>query len=190
MRRELDKYYTPDAAVQLLLRQVPELRGRAALDPCSGSGAMARALLHAGRFQDVYLNDIDASAPAGLHYDFCDPRVWAQPVDWVVTNPPFSAAGAVAFQCLRNARVGVALLLRLTFLEPCGASRLGARNDRRWLTKCPPSRLIVTPRISFTGDGSTDSCTTAWFVWLKGEKGTIQVCTNEPEQRPLFGEAA
>ena len=29
-------------------------------------------------------------------------------------------------------------------------------------------QMILNPRPSFTGDGSTDSVTAAWFVWRKG----------------------
>ncbi len=64
-----------------------------------------------------------------------------------------------------KARVGVAFLLRLSYLEPCW--------DRAdWLVQHPVSKLIVLPRISFTGDHKTDSVTCGWFVWVKG--GTEQ----------------
>jgi hypothetical protein len=39
----------------------------------------------------------------------------------------------------------------------------------RWLAEHPPTKLIVLPRISFTGDGKTDSVTCAWYVWERGE---------------------
>jgi hypothetical protein len=52
------------------------------------------------------------------------------------------------------------MLLRLSYLEPT--------EDRgAWLNSHPPTDLIVLPRISFTGNGKTDSVTCAWIVWRK-----------------------
>jgi hypothetical protein len=31
------------------------------------------------------------------------------------------------------------------------------------------SKLIVLPRISFTGNGKTDSVTCGWFIWIKDD---------------------
>jgi len=59
----------------------------------------------------------------------------------------------------------VAMLLRLSFLEP--TAKVNPRGP--WLAECPPSRLIVLPRCSYTGDGRTDSVTTAWMIWLRGD---------------------
>ena len=45
---------------------------------------------------------------------------------------------------------------------PAGSMDRGA-----WLNEHPPTTLIVLPRISFTGNGKTDSVTCAWMVWEK-----------------------
>ncbi|MGV8950100.1 MAG: hypothetical protein ACOH2M_03280 [Cypionkella sp.] len=37
--------------------------------------------------------------------------------DWIITNPPFSLAQEFIFEGLRRAHVGVAMLVRLSFLE-------------------------------------------------------------------------
>lgn len=92
------------------------------------------------------------------------------PVDWVVTNPPFAAAMPILQYAVAHARVGVALYLRLSFLEPtraCGP----------WLEAHPPTRVLVLPRHSFSGDGKTDSVTGAWMVWRRDRvaTGAIQI---------------
>jgi hypothetical protein len=81
-------------------------------------------------------------------------------IDWIVTNPPFNVAAQIVPNAFNHAVKGIAMLLRLSYLEPV--------EDRgAWLNSHPPSDLIVLPRISFTGDGKTDSVTCAWMVWRK-----------------------
>ena len=55
---------------------------------------------------------------------------------------------------------GIILMLRLSFLEPC-------HNRYAFLEKHPPTALYAVPRLSFTGDGKTDSVACAWFLWDK-----------------------
>ncbi len=188
-RRELDVYLTPVWAVRVLLARVPELQGETLLDPSCGDGRMAQELR--GRFRTVLLNDLDPKcALTQSHRDACDPGLWLPAPDWSVTNPPFVAAGDIARAALQHARRGVALLLRATFLEPCAASPRAPRNGRQWLTRRPPTRLIALPRISFTGDGQTDSAGAWWLVWLRGPDrqwiaGTIEVADAQPDQQVL-----
>ena len=87
---------------------------------------------------------------------------WVSSIDFVVTNPPFSLASSILPLAYEHARVGVAFLLRLSYLEPC-------RDRADWLVQHPLTKLIVLPRISFTGDRKTDSVTCGWFVWIKGD---------------------
>lgn len=173
--REREAYYTPADATQDLIRLAPELRGGELLDPCCGDGRMARALLAAGRVRQVRLNDFSppTDSPAwavASRRDAADPALYIPAPDLVVTNPPFGHAGAIAHQALARARRGVALLVRLTWLEACGSSPRAPRGERRWLTACPPTRVIVLGRISFTGAGS-DCAGYVWAIWTRGEGG-------------------
>jgi hypothetical protein len=146
------------------------------IEPCAGRGNIANPLRE--YFADkqmlpatvVYTNDIMLDCQCDYAYDARHPMMWRdiaqdlkavrREIDWVVTNPPFKYAPAILDQAYRSAHLGVAMLLRLSFLEPCA--------DRaRFLAEHPPTELIILPRISFTGDGNTDSVTTAWMVWLK-----------------------
>ncbi|MCP4424428.1 MAG: hypothetical protein GY803_08060 [Chloroflexi bacterium] len=175
-RHANDLYPTDAAVTQILLDRVPQIRG-VACEPASGPGVMAEELQRSGRVSQVWTNDIDIRWHE--HTDFLsdaglpEAMVWAmdgpeRPYDWVITNPPFNQAMPILRQAWSHARVGVAFLLRLTFLEPSG-KRSDYRGD--WLNAHADqmSHLIVfgQPRPSFTGNGKTDSVTTAWMVWQK-----------------------
>lgn len=169
-RRERDAYFTPMHAIAAL-RQIEgeSIRGQELVDPCCGDGRMAEQFaLH---FERMTLNDIAPAIPSDRlaalpsscsvslkHLDATipEPGLWWGG-DWVVTNPPWRIASDIAQNAIRNARCGVALLLRLSFLE--------ATKKRQWLKRSPPRSVIVLPRISFNGSGKTDSVCPAWFLW-------------------------
>lgn len=163
MRRKLDAYFTPASAVESLLKVVT-IWG-SVLEPCSGQGAISEALISDNRW--LKTNDIDPAMPSMLHADATTPEFWQGWAEnqWVVSNPPFKAATQIVKLAHAHASIGVAMLLRLSFLEPC--------EDRaEFLSEHPPNVLIVLPRISFTGDGKTDSVTCAWMVWNKHYAGS------------------
>lgn len=91
-----------------------------------------------------------------------------QPVAFV-SNPPFVIAADFVRACLRRARAWaaghdrrpwmVAMLLRVTFLEPTVQDRRAQLHADH-----PCDVWIPTTRVSFT-DGGNDSATTAWFIW-------------------------
>jgi len=84
---------------------------------------------------------------------------------WVVTNPPFNAAPHILPLALEHCAIGVIALLRISYGEPC-------ENRARWLwgNQDRQSILYLPKRVSFTGDGATDSVATAWFIWGKSER--------------------
>ena len=158
-RRAFDWYPTPAGATRALMARVP-LDGPI-LECCSGDGAIATVL--AERFR-VDTNDIDGRHLTRTHADATTRAYWRtlpEAPHWVVSNPPFSLAPQIVPLAHEFAVAGVAMLLRLSYLEPC-------ENRSQWLSEYPPTRLIVLPRISFTGDGKTDSVCAAWFVWQTG----------------------
>lgn len=66
---------------------------------------------------------------------------------------------------MKLSNVEMSYLLRVTQLEPV------ATNIKPLKTL---ATNIVLPRLSFTGDGSTDSATTAWFHWLPNHEAPCQ----------------
>jgi hypothetical protein len=168
VRRANDFYPTPEWATLELLKHV-SIRGTV-FECCVGDGAIARPLATDRSF--VYTGDIDPQWNPQVLGDANDREFWESAsrlieadmdipgIDWIVTNPPFNEASTIVPIAYNRAEKGIAMLLRLSFLEPVEAR--GA-----WLTEHPPTCLIILPRISFTGDGKTDSVTCAWMVWDK-----------------------
>lgn len=171
MRRANDFYPTPGAATVALLNNAKHLFSDVtqAYEPCVGDGAIAKVLARAGLI--VTTNDIVPSRLAKTHLDAAKLVVFPFR-SCVITNPPFNQALPIVRNFVEQG-VRCAFLLRLSFLEPTEA-RGG------WLAETPPDRMIILPRISFTGDGKTDSVTCAWMIWnTPGEQGIIVVTKQE-----------
>lgn len=173
-RRRLDQYFTPEFATAALLHYVPVTGS--VLECCAGDLAIAKVLQQQ---TNVCTNDIDPAMPTDDHLDATDPFYWETvslrgSYNWIVTNPPFSVAQPIVEGAHRTAKAGIAMLLRLSYLEPC-------KDRARFLSQHPPTHTIVLPRISFTGDGKTDNVTCAWFVWCKtsSDKQSLTVVTKE-----------
>jgi hypothetical protein len=135
------------------------------LEPCVGNHAIERVITQCGGI--VFTNDISLSHSADTHLDATLPAAWQSfpPVDWVITNPPFSKASQIIPLAYNHASAGVAMLLRLSWIEPCA--------DRaKFLHAHPPtSTIIVNPRPAYIpGSKSTDSVTSAWIIWRKDGK--------------------
>lgn len=197
MAETLEFYPTPAWQTRVLLHYV-DIRG-VVLEPCAGDGAIAR-LLEDRPFTTVHRNDLAVYTPPSLFAvdpevaairvqtlrDATDPAFWrewrVQGVDWIVTNPPFSRAPEILPLAKEAARDGVAMLLRLSYLEP-------AENRARWLTTHPPSRLIFMPRASYVvgAESKTDQVGTMWAIWYRrGGLGTqlTWVPDRAPFERP------
>lgn len=168
-RQENDFYATPGWAVETLLKTYPGIEGDI-LECCAGANDITSTLRK--RFSLVTTNDLDPSRDTDYHFDLSTTLGWMcipDRPDWIITNPPFCHAPSMVPLAYDFAKVGLAMFLRLSFLEPCD-------NRSDFLLTHSLSKLIVLPRISFTGDGETDSTTCAWFIWDKrvvGEEITI-----------------
>lgn len=173
MRRKNDFYPTPTWATKELLRHV--LPGLDLFECCAGDGAIANVLEGINGKSYVMRNDIDRERPnLNFAFDASDESKWIGYYDWVITNPPFNQAAQIVPIAYNRAKRGIAMLLRLSFLEPV--------EDRgAWLNEHPPTTLIVLPRISFTGNGKTDSVTCAWMVWEKHDKRQRIIVAENPK---------
>lgn len=184
-RRKLDFYETGSAQVQALLDRV--LLGSHILEPCVGNGVISLPLERAGL--KVRTADIDPERPAQTHGDARSLQAHvfthlgpARVVfrEDVVTNPPFNVALPIVQNFVEQG-CRCAFLLRLSFLEPTAGTR---RHPGRaaFLSRHPPSGIIVLPRYSFTGDGKTDSVTCAWMLWGFTINPAIQVAAQKENQ--------
>lgn len=178
-RRENDFYPTPAQLTKELLKRV-EISGTV-FECCAGDGAIVKELnathllsLERCVITEIITNDIDRKQNADYCLDISNEdncnwksffSYWA--IDWVVTNPPFTKAADIIPLAWDNALNGVAMLLRLSYLEP-------AKNRGAWLQEHSQylTDLIIfgQPRPSFTNNGKVDTATTAWFVWQKEPK--------------------
>ncbi|MDT5061482.1 MAG: hypothetical protein QOH63_1941 [Acidobacteriota bacterium] len=138
-RRPNDFYATPEWASRALCSRVP-ISGRV-LECCAGSGALLPALIESPRVVRVQTNDIDPLRQCDYSEDVSLSSSWARlpSVEWIVTNPPFNVAAQIVPHALAHARFGIAMLLRLSYLEPC-------ENRGLWLAENPLSKLIVLER--------------------------------------------
>ena len=160
-RRKNDYYPTASKLTLELINRIP-LDRKTILEPCAGQNHIVD-VLNTIPYAKVVGADIDPEMPTakllGKTYDARYSEVYEKfNPDWVVTNPPFNQAFEILRMAYEHSKVGVALLLRLSFLEP-------TFERGEWLANHPPNTLIVLPRYSFTEDGNTDSVTCAWMVW-------------------------
>ena len=170
MRHKNDFYPTPGWATEMLLHQMDIPLKETILEPCTGRGAISNVLKVRG--YGVLTNDIDSSFDGLNHHMDAVTCIYALSPDWTITNPPFNDAFRILEAAYEHSQYGVAFLLRLSFLEP-------TYERQNFLMVHPPTQLIVLPRISFTGDGKTDSVTAAWMIWEKFKTGTISIYGKE-----------
>lgn len=182
MRDAMDRYYTPTAqhmAVGALLKHLPLGPGLSLLEPCAGVGNLARPLRDLGH--RVTTADIDPGVAELVDVPRCDAlrHGWApDSYDGVITNPPYRGAPELVRRLLPVGRVFSAHLLRLSFLEPC-ADRLDLVGAAPQIGDAGLVLVVVMTRMSFTGDGKTDSVTTAWFVWRRHWSGHARLVVED-----------
>ena len=159
-----DFYPTPVALTRAMLYYIPRDLG-AVFDPCVGDGQMLESLPAAKTLS----NDINPHPNYEPHYrgDAKSRELWEwlnlrHNIDWVITNPPFKHAAEIAENALIFSHKGVALLLPITFLEPCKGRRRLLEDWSDHLKYVIP----INPRPRFRSDTKgTAPATVAWFVW-------------------------
>lgn len=166
----LDYFPTPPWAAraggELIKRLDPD--ARTCWEPACGEGHMALGLRDS--FESVGLSDVHAYG-AGAVFDFLDPGGFPAPGespawDWIVTNPPFVRGEDFARAAWPRARRGVALLLRLQFLE--GTARHRLFQELPLFAVAPFAERV--PMVKGRWDPEASSATAyAWFVWVKPE---------------------
>lgn len=139
----LDDFPTPPWAARAIAQHVKAQGwadfGSSVWEPAANRGAFWHGL--SGEFDCVHASDIFAypdCAVRNIHtpVDFLLPGSESDdPIDWVMTNPPFRLAAEFAERALQVARVGCALLVRNAFVE--GEGRYAGL-----FSTLPPTQLV------------------------------------------------
>lgn len=171
----LDFFPTPPWATRAFMAEIRQVAGglgwisdsESIWEPACGEGHMAAVLAETN---PVVASDIFPYG-YGAEIDFLElaPRQLVEP-DWVITNPPFNI-GLQFIECAMSvARRGVAVLVRLSFLEG------GERSGRYEFFKAnPPTCLFIHAgrvpmhkgRWEVNGSTATAYC---WLVWRKNTR--------------------
>lgn len=171
-RAGLDFFPTPPWATRALLRHVLHIdaeRGRhlSCWEPCCGEGHMAEPLREV--FGKVYASDVYphgygavGSFVDGGGLDIGDIARCPFRPDWIITNPPFALAIEIARRALREARHGVALLVRTAWLE--SEQRYAFFSEAEPFRFAPFAERVAMTRYAWDPEASTATAY-AWFVW-------------------------
>ena len=178
VRSEGDFYRTPRWCVEALLKE--ESFDGVVLDPGCGDGSIALslgvalpALRVVGVERDKSLAKLaecrGVSVFCGDFLNYAQEVAAHTPFDAAVGNPPYREAALFARAALKCVRPGgrVCFLLRLNFL---GSSR--KRIDLVGSDSELARVYVLSRRPSFTGNGRSDACDYAFFVWVKGWPGS------------------
>lgn len=170
----LDFFPTPPWATRAFLHEVLDLpgfqhiaplAGQSVREPACGEGHMARVLGEV--FRTVSASDVhdygwghDVASYVGQGPDVLP----ADAPDWIITNPPFNLALEFAERALGEARHGVALLLRTSWME--GGERYNRLfRDRPPSLICPYCERVPMVAGRYNPDAGTTTAY-AWFVWF------------------------
>lgn len=170
----LDYFPTPPWATRALMEvALPRIRGcddvvrRSAWEPACGEGHIAEVLEE--YFVEVTATDIHDYGYGQLG-DFLDAAAPpAGSIDWIITNPPFrDKAEAFVLRAIALARIGVAMFLRLQWLETEG-------RYERIFEGYPPTMIAFfaerVPLIKGRWDPDGDTATAyIWLIWVKDRK--------------------
>ncbi len=164
---DLDYFPTPPWAARAggeLIRRLDARPGLVCWEPACGEGHMVYGLTD--YFDRVVASDIYPYG-AGLVFDFIGheaaPCAGWPTCDWIVSNPPFVQGERFIRAAMQRARRGVAMLLRLAFLESIARYRLLYQDCP--LTLVAPFAERV-PMVKGRYDPEASSATAyAWFIF-------------------------
>lgn len=172
-RVDNDFYATDRESVRDLFRNA-EIRGEHFYEPCVGQGHIADVIKEFYPNARVTGSDlVDRGYGCTILRDFINDDFDINP-DWIITNPPYSLAKEFVSKSLLLANKGVAMFLKIQFLEG------QARKD--WFKNTPlkyvyvfskrqdPLRdgLELNPK---TGKKWGSTMCFAWFIWEQGFDG-------------------
>lgn len=192
----LDYFPTPPWATRALIEHVlakssnpddsPDVSGFRQLsiwEPACGEGHMIEVLRE--YFGEAYASDVHdygqgygvgSFVGEGPNAACCSFKP-----DWIITNPPYNLALQFASRSLLEAKSGVALLVRTTWLE-------GGRRYHDLFKKVSPDEVALfserVPMVKGRWDPKASTATAyAWVIWRKPSTGETRLQWIPPGQR-------
>lgn len=168
----LDYFPTPPWAVRALIERVFPQVGRrgdchrhTAWEPACGEGHIAEVLRE--YFYTVLASDIHDYGYGAVSDFLGDETLYGDRADWIITNPPFGdKSEAFLLRALELARVGVAIFVRLQWLETEG------RYERIFSVSPPTLIAFFAERVNLCKGRWDPAGGTAtayiWLVWVRG----------------------
>lgn len=161
-RSALDTYDTPDWCTLALVDYLGHRLSGMVWEPCAGAGKIVDMVKTAEGVWEVLATDIEPRRADVGPADFLQCASLPESVQWIVTNPPYNTETGTATECIKHALSleprGVAMLLRIGWLEPC--------KDRvELLTTNPPTDIIILPRVHYIGAPAQNNQTSVWVIW-------------------------
>ena len=173
-RNARDFYETPEWVTHGLVQS--ERLFHHLYEPACGTGSILRVLSKYAKSSgsDIHEGSVAICKESGLDAEVLDFLSETTPPFFgdIVMNPPYKHAAEFVRRALEmtESKMKVCALLRLNFL---GSSR--KRLDLVGPHSCLKAVHVLSKRPSFTGDGRTDACEYAWFVWEKTHSGPCTV---------------
>jgi hypothetical protein len=161
----LDYFPTPPWATRALC----EFLGRqhtesmTCWEPACGEGHMAKVL--AEYFKDVHASDVHPYG-FGRVDDFLLHNPAPPVFDWIITNPPYRLGLDFVVTALSRAKAGVAMLVRLQFLE--GQSRyrgLFKKHPPTWILQFTERVTLLKGRLYDRNNGDASATAYCWLIW-------------------------
>lgn len=167
----LDYFPTPPWATRALIEKVFPATGnrsdscwnKTCWEPACGEGHIADVLTE--YFADVMSSDIHDYGYAEGLLDFLNYKP-DPPTDWIITNPPFGdKTEQFVLHALECARIGVAMFVRLQWLETIGRYETIFRDH-------PPTVIaFFAERVNLCkGRWDPDGSTATAYIWLVWDK--------------------
>jgi hypothetical protein len=170
-RIQNDEYPTPRWMIECLV-DYAKIEGTI-FEPCAGVAQTPIADVFSEAGYSVITNDLFSEVTNYQRDATIYDNWWALTradmvvADWVISNPPYKCQQPIIQHAHQFARIGVAMLLRVT------ADEMVVEQSRaHWWADNPESLVIKMPRFSFaksskTNRWTTDSAYCQWFVWRK-----------------------
>jgi len=172
-RDETDFYPTPTCSIKSLINylwQEKKLHSEDfILEPCAGDGQITHVLYEEG-FTNSISTDLHLYHPRKMdvigYMDFLDEDYpFIDGIDWIITNPPYDSKilMPIVEKCLNVADKGVAMFLKLTFLETIKRAEFFKKNGKLKTVLVMANRQPMYKRGIY--QKASNAIAYAWYIW-------------------------